>query len=287
MKSKDIGKRITALLVCCLVCVVTAAAVNYSPWTGTVTGKNNIKYHGRTSINASRGLVSSTATILTTDSTKVPAGYVKAKAELYRGPGLAAYSNEITNGSLSTGITATTTQASGAGTYRAEGTTWFMNTDDELESLELESVSLTMSARSANDEDKFNDEEETRSGYDVSELTSEELLLSCQDNEFLSEIDGTRIDKIWFSSEEMKIGTNENGNTYGEALFVKHAGLDVDLISAIGKNGVTGYIWRSSLPGNENYVPANEVPIYANDGVTVIDSMLVGSDSTTDVDVTE
>ena len=80
-----IVKRLVSILLCGSICVVAAVAVSYSPWTSTVTGMSNIKYHGRTSITASKGMVSSTATILTTDSTKVPAGYVKASAELYRG----------------------------------------------------------------------------------------------------------------------------------------------------------------------------------------------------------
>ena len=70
-----IVKRLVSILLCGSICVVAAVAVSYSPWTSTVTGMSNIKYHGRTSITASKGMVSSTATILTTDSTKVPAGY--------------------------------------------------------------------------------------------------------------------------------------------------------------------------------------------------------------------
>jgi hypothetical protein len=65
-----IVKRLVSILLCGSICVVAAVAVSYSPWTSTVTGMSNIKYHGRTSITASKGMVSSTATILTTDSTK-------------------------------------------------------------------------------------------------------------------------------------------------------------------------------------------------------------------------
>ena len=108
-----IVKRLVSILLCGSICVVAAVAVSYSPWTSTVTGMSNIKYHGRTSITASKGMVSSTATILTTDSTKVPAGYVKASAELYRGIALASFSGPVANGALSTGITATTGGASG------------------------------------------------------------------------------------------------------------------------------------------------------------------------------
>jgi len=118
--------------------------------------------------------------------------------------------------------------------------------------------------------------EKTQSSFDISTATSEELLRLCQDDEFLSKIDGTEIDGTWFSSEEMKIRTNENGDTYGGAYFVKHAKLDVDLISAIGRNGAEGYILRSSLPwGNDlgDCVPPDENPVYASDGVTLLDYM--------------
>ena len=36
-------------------------------------------------------------------------------------------------------------------------------------------------------------------------------------------------------SEENQIHTNSVGETYGEAMAVKHLNVDVDLISAIGK----------------------------------------------------
>ena len=91
---KNMIKRLVSLLLCSAICVVAAAAADnwqYSKWTATVTGKSNIKYHSRTAITASKGLVRSTATILTTDGTQVPANYVKASAELYRGQALASY----------------------------------------------------------------------------------------------------------------------------------------------------------------------------------------------------
>ena len=86
---KNVIKRLVSLLLCSAICVVAAAAADnwqYSKWTATVTGVSNIKYHGRTAITASKGLVRSTATILSTNTSALPAGYVKAKAELYRGP---------------------------------------------------------------------------------------------------------------------------------------------------------------------------------------------------------
>ena len=193
-----IVKRLVSILLCGSICVVAAVAVSYSPWTSTVTGMSNIKYHGRTSITASKGMVSSTATILTTDSTKVPAGYVKASAELYRGIALAAFSGPVANGALSTGITATTGGASGKGTYTAHGTTWYKGSDGEMKTLELESVDYYMAVRA-------------NGGVDL-------------------------------STEEKQIHTNAAGETYGEALVVKYLNEDVDMISAIGKNGTEGYL---------------------------------------------
>lgn len=182
-----------------------------------------------------KGMVSSTATILTTDSTKVPAGYVKASAELYRGIALAAYSGPVANGALSTGITATTGGASGKGTYTAHGTTWYKGSDGEMKTLELESVDYYMAVRA-------------NGGVDL-------------------------------STEEKQIHTNAAGETYGEALVVKYLNEDVDMISAIGKNGTEGYIKVSDLPQNiPDYVPHDhEIPVYASDGVTVIDSFFISS----------
>ena len=204
-----IVKRLVSILLCGSICVVAAVAVSYSPWTSTVTGMSNIKYHGRTSITASKGMVSSTAT--------------------------AAYSGPVANGALSTGITATTGGASGKGTYTAHGTTWYKGSDGEMKTLELESVDYYMAVRA-------------NGGVDL-------------------------------STEEKQIHTNAAGETYGEALVVKYLNEDVDMISAIGKNGTEGYIKVSDLPQNiPDYVPHDhEIPVYASDGVTVIDSFFISS----------
>lgn len=81
------------------------------------------------------------------------------------------------------------------------------------------------------------------------------------------------------STEGKQIHTNAAGETYGEALVVKYLNEDVDMISAIGKNGTEGYIKVSDLPQNiPDYVPHDhEIPVYASDGVTVIDSFFISS----------
>ena len=46
-----IVKRLVSILLCGSICVVAAVAVSYSPWTSTVTGMSNIKYHGENFYN--------------------------------------------------------------------------------------------------------------------------------------------------------------------------------------------------------------------------------------------
>ena len=68
------------------------------------------------------------------------------------------------------------------------------------------------------------------------------------------------------STEEKQIHTNAAGETYGEALVVKYLNEE-------------GYIKVSDLPQNiPDYVPHDhEIPVYASDGVTVIDSFFISS----------
>ena len=80
------------------------------------------------------------------------------------------------------------------------------------------------------------------------------------------------------STEEKQIHTNAAGETYGEALVVKYLNEDVDMISAIGKNGTEGYIKVSDLPQNiPDYVPHDhEIPVYASDEMCIRDRYIVG-----------
>lgn len=136
----------------------------------------------------------------------------------------------------STGVTASTGQASGAGTYTAQGTTYYATSSNrDMETLELESVDYKTLVRA-------------NGGKNL-------------------------------TSEQKEIHTNSAGETYGEAMVVKYLKADVDLISAVGKNGVEGYIKTSDLPHNiPDYVPYDhEIPVYENDGVTVIDSFFISS----------
>lgn len=77
------------------------------------------------------------------------------------------------------------------------------------------------------------------------------------------------------------IEVNENGQTYGQN---KYDGFTPDLISAIGVDGVRGYVYDSdlisvgmkkSLDDVVTDIPTS-IPLYASDGVTVIGEFPVG-----------
>ena len=80
------------------------------------------------------------------------------------------------------------------------------------------------------------------------------------------------------------VPTNANGEVYGSELFLEAIGVKADLISAIGENGVAGYVKATDL---ENLsaktlaealqpVRANRaIPLYESDGETVIGSFII------------
>lgn len=82
--------------------------------------------------------------------------------------------------------------------------------------------------------------------------------------------------------------TNENGETYGSEYFLNTIAIEPDLIQAQGVNGATGYVKATDL--NDDYIPASpaeaviyqnslpsnqEIPLYNNDGETVIDTFII------------
>lgn len=87
---------------------------------------------------------------------------------------------------------------------------------------------------------------------------------------------------------------NENGQTYGSAADAMALGADLpDLVLVQGKNGTTGYAlredWLFPTPSNPEEAAAmmesgelgpREIPVYAQDGETVVDTMVLGSDAT-------
>ncbi|MEK8199660.1 hypothetical protein [Lysinibacillus sp. FSL M8-0134] len=76
---------------------------------------------------------------------------------------------------------------------------------------------------------------------------------------------------------------NENNLTYGSNFYAKSIEDSPDLILAVGKNGVEGYVYSKDINLELNtlgevlaYInagqPNNTVPVYAKDGITIIDT---------------
>lgn len=82
---------------------------------------------------------------------------------------------------------------------------------------------------------------------------------------------------------EGTVETNSAGQTYGSGW------LNPDLIEAIGVNGVHGYVLADELdavgkktsPDDEVSIPST-IPLYAEDGVTVIGAFKVGPSQSTE-----
>lgn len=84
---------------------------------------------------------------------------------------------------------------------------------------------------------------------------------------------------------------NENGEIYGSEFFLNELGIQPDLISAIGDNGVLGYVKSSDLDiaqadsleeaiNCSNTVKTNRtIPLFNSDGVTVIGTFTVDNNS--------
>lgn len=275
MKVKDIGKRITALLTCCLVGGAAAVAANYfgdktrsSFDISTVTSEELLR------LCQDEEFLSGIA------GTEIDGTWFSSEKMRIR-----TNENGDTYGSglFTDAARLDVDLISAVGKNGVEGYIWRSSlplydpnyVPKELPVYESDGVTVVDWMSAPPGSSNANAIENALPVFDSSTVTSEELLRLCQDDEFLSGISGTIIDKIWFSSEDMKIRTNENGNTYGGAFFVKRAHLDVDLVGARGRTGVEGYVWRSTLPwgDNENYLPSNENPVYASDGVTFLDYM--------------
>lgn len=101
------------------------------------------------------------------------------------------------------------------------------------------------------------------------------------------------------ASPVMRLGTrsiptvqiNENGDVYGSEIFLDAIGVKADLISAIGENGVEGYVKATDLNGPDPKTPAEAVqqqvrvnrtiPLYESDGETVIGSFVIQNNTST------
>ncbi len=77
-----------------------------------------------------------------------------------------------------------------------------------------------------------------------------------------------------------EFGVNENGQTYGAGL----QDATPDLIKAVGMGGIRGYVYNSDLLslgdktsiGEEPSTIPNSIPLYAQDGTTVLGNFLIG-----------
>ncbi|SCG82234.1 hypothetical protein DW1_0625 [Proteiniborus sp. DW1] len=89
-------------------------------------------------------------------------------------------------------------------------------------------------------------------------------------------------------NETITYSVNSNGQIYGSEYFLNIMGVEPDLIQAQGQSGVLGYIKAEDI--GDDYVPSspsaaidyqnslpNErvIPLYASDGITVIDTFVV------------
>lgn len=246
---KNLGKRFLALVVCAITCTAVAfAAVSYSVWSPTYTGRDNLKFHCRTSINSVRGDIYGTGTTVTTDSTKVPKGYAGVTAKLYRNDS-ALFTEVGFNQGVSTGVTVTTPDTNASGKFYTGGYGHFQSTASGA----MLDVDLPISPVFQNG--------------------------SISAVQYLDMID------------DPGVQVNENNETYASSLYADLNDVEVDLVSVWGVNGNRGYIRTSDEPKlpdtpeeAANFdIEGYTIPVYASDGVTVIDSYRYGGGSVEDI----
>ena len=119
-----IAKRLLpACLILSLSIVAASAATATSPWEYFDSNVNGIEFHYRHQASATTNGSSAhaTATIVTTDGTKLVGGYVGAQAILFRGGSQVRATAMIMNQPNTTGVTVSTTDEYVAGNYSAQG----------------------------------------------------------------------------------------------------------------------------------------------------------------------
>ena len=93
------------------------------------------------------------------------------------------------------------------------------------------------------------------------------------------------------TAQGQQYSTNSNGETYGDNLQARQLGYEADLIAAIGENGVEGYVRNAELYADcvsnpmeaVNSLPeVRYIPLYMEDGTTVIGQFKIGSDAAED-----
>ena len=91
------------------------------------------------------------------------------------------------------------------------------------------------------------------------------------------------------AGDEISIQSNVKGEIYGPECELNEIGIEPDLILAMGKDGTVGYVKAADLEGPEINTPEEaladqmqrpgqrEIPLYLEDGETVIGSFVVGT----------
>lgn len=122
------------------------------------------------------------------------------------------------------------------------------------------------------------------------ELHTEGISLTVQGTYTSPSGESVEVSPVAINRVQPAFPVNENGQTYGSAAEAMALGTELpDLIQAEGKNGVTGYVlredWLGPTPSNPEEALAmmesgafgpREIPVYAQDGETVVDTMVTG-----------
>lgn len=242
---KKFCKRIPVLFLCCAMCITAvSAATSYSTWKTTTVEEQGVTYRSRSGIDSSvRGFT----TAITANESAVDEGLVGARAILYYDDGsIATQSRVVYNQSVINGVTATSPMISLSGDYYARGEAHYWVGEEEYEVVVTNKTPTMQLARSVDE-------------------TLDPMILE------------------EFAEELSAVSVNESGETYGAAVLQDV--IDLDLLSAVGINGQRGYIRAEDMPKAANSLEEARtvvyedyyIPLYAEDGVTVIDSCLIGS----------
>lgn len=84
------------------------------------------------------------------------------------------------------------------------------------------------------------------------------------------------------------IKKNNNGQIYGSGYFLNQIGIEPDLIAAVGNNGIEGYVLSIDINDSDasnlneadiyNKMRDKAIPLYSQDGTTVIGSYTISKD---------
>lgn len=240
----QIAKRLLpACIILSLSIVAASAATATSPWEYYDSTVYGIKFHYRhqASATTTNNSAHATATIVSTDGTKLVGGYVGAQAILFRDGSQVRATAMIMNQPNTTGVTVSTIDEYISGNYSARGKCKIYYTNGYYQGEK----------------------------YQTDPTPVVQLGITRKINQYLP--------------EDMQYQINANGQFYGKAVSEEITGVSLDLIESIGINGKKGYVKATdltpdfkSLAEARKYVPADKIiPVYASDGLTVIDTFRI------------